>query len=178
MESLGLAQNVLRQQILGMQRLNGFGGPTGSLRSIAPFRFEQTAALIVAKTHASQLSNGFPHDNRSFPEPAEPRFCEVACLDVRARPVPEPDQPLVFEIVMAYSLFAFLVSFFREIVKDMEDIRGDAAGGCRTLPIVAGVKASRWTVTALVVLGAELDDGATEQVELNCNQKVDVELEL
>jgi len=63
-----------------------------------------------------------------------------------------PEIFIVFEIILAYALFAFLVSFFREIIKDMEDIKGDESGGCRTLPLVAGMKVSRWTVTVLVVL--------------------------
>ena len=61
-----------------------------------------------------------------------------------------PEIFLVFRIILAYSLFAFLVSLFREIIKDMEDIKGDKAGGCRTLPLVAGMKISRWTVTILI----------------------------
>lgn len=63
-----------------------------------------------------------------------------------------PDILLVIKIFLAYALFAFLVSLFREIIKDMEDIKGDEAGGCRTLPLVAGMKASRWTVAVLVIL--------------------------
>jgi len=53
---------------------------------------------------------------------------------------------------IAYGLFAFLVSFFREIIKDMEDIDGDKEYGCRTLPIVAGIKKSNYIVTFLVSL--------------------------
>jgi len=51
---------------------------------------------------------------------------------------------------IAYGLFAFLVSFFREIIKDMEDIEGDREYGCRTLPVVAGVRRSKYIVTLLV----------------------------
>ncbi len=43
-------------------------------------------------------------------------------------------------VVMVYAGFAFLVSLVREIVKDMEDIAGDAATGCRTLPVVYGTR--------------------------------------
>ncbi len=40
----------------------------------------------------------------------------------------------------AYALFAFLTTFYREIIKDLEDKEGDAARGCKTLPIVLGEK--------------------------------------
>jgi len=53
---------------------------------------------------------------------------------------------------IAYGIFAFLVSLFREIIKDMEDIPGDKAYGCRTFPIVLGIKKSNYIVTSLVLL--------------------------
>jgi 4-hydroxybenzoate polyprenyltransferase len=53
---------------------------------------------------------------------------------------------------IAYGLFAFLVSFFREIIKDMEDLEGDKEYGCRTFPIVLGIKSSNYIVTLLVSL--------------------------
>ncbi len=44
-----------------------------------------------------------------------------------------------WNLFIAYGVFAFCSTLFREIIKDLEDIKGDAAQGCRTLPIVAGV---------------------------------------
>lgn len=46
-------------------------------------------------------------------------------------------------LVVIYSLFSFFISMIREIVKDMEDIRGDAAHGCRTLPIIWGIRRTK-----------------------------------
>ena len=46
-------------------------------------------------------------------------------------------------------LFAFLVNTAREIVKDMEDVRGDASEGVRTFPLRAGMHASRVLVSFL-----------------------------
>lgn len=51
-----------------------------------------------------------------------------------------------------YFSFAFFSTFFREIVKDLEDKEGDAAEACRTYPIVAGEKAAKWLATAIAVL--------------------------
>lgn len=42
-----------------------------------------------------------------------------------------------------YATFAFLTTMFREIVKDIEDMKGDAERGCKTLPIVAGKNIAR-----------------------------------
>ncbi len=63
-----------------------------------------------------------------------------------------PDLFWVGKLFLAYAMFAFLVTFYREIIKDMEDVKGDAKVGCRTIPIVFGITTSRWIVTALVVL--------------------------
>ncbi|MHB8260067.1 MAG: geranylgeranylglycerol-phosphate geranylgeranyltransferase [Bacteroidia bacterium] len=52
--------------------------------------------------------------------------------------------------VCSFSLFAFLLSLVREIVKDMEDFKGDYETGCRTMPIVWGIKASKAIVAGLL----------------------------
>ena len=52
--------------------------------------------------------------------------------------------------VWAYALFSFNISLIREIIKDMEDIKGDASFDCRTLPIVVGIPRSKWVLYALL----------------------------
>ena len=51
--------------------------------------------------------------------------------------------------VAGFSVFAFITTFIREIIKDAEDFEGDAAFGMKTLPIVAG---TLWTKMILAVL--------------------------
>ncbi|WP_151085803.1 geranylgeranylglycerol-phosphate geranylgeranyltransferase [Hymenobacter baengnokdamensis] len=64
------------------------------------------------------------------------------------------------EAVWLYALAAFLLTVVREIVKDMEDMRGDAQHGCHTLPLVWGLARSKWVAgvflgcLALLVLAA------------------------
>jgi 4-hydroxybenzoate polyprenyltransferase len=50
-----------------------------------------------------------------------------------------------------FALFSFLLTWAREVVKDMEDIEGDREMECRTMPIVWGETASKVVVTILVV---------------------------
>jgi 4-hydroxybenzoate polyprenyltransferase len=62
--------------------------------------------------------------------------------------------PLLYGIG-AISVFAFLTTLAREIVKDIEDMEGDVNAGCRTLPIVLGVRAGKiaaWLVLLLVFI--------------------------
>lgn len=46
------------------------------------------------------------------------------------------------ETIYVLAFFAFLLNFIREIVKDMEDIKGDCNANLRTLPILIGLKRS------------------------------------
>lgn len=58
----------------------------------------------------------------------------------------------IFVRAFFYFIFAFLVSFIREIVKDMEDIKGDETYGCKTLPIVLGIPKTKIIVYLLSVI--------------------------
>ena len=42
-----------------------------------------------------------------------------------------------------YAGFAFIISLVREVIKDMEDMDGDAKFGCTTMPIVWGIPAAK-----------------------------------
>ena len=57
----------------------------------------------------------------------------------------------VFELTLAYAAFAMITTTMRELVKDMEDIEGDRAYGCKTVPVVLGVTATKWFIAALCV---------------------------
>ncbi len=49
-------------------------------------------------------------------------------------------------LVLLYAGFAFGTTLIREIIKDMEDVRGDALHGCRTLPIVWGMRPTKYFI--------------------------------
>jgi 4-hydroxybenzoate polyprenyltransferase len=62
-----------------------------------------------------------------------------------------------FRISFLYAGFAFIISLIREAIKDVEDMEGDRKYGCRTLPIIAGVTATKiYTTVWIVVLIAAL----------------------
>lgn len=47
------------------------------------------------------------------------------------------------QMCYGYAFFAFMLTWVREIVKDMEDYKGDAEEGCLTMPIKKGLKYSQ-----------------------------------
>lgn len=56
-----------------------------------------------------------------------------------------------------YAGFAFILTLIRESIKDMEDIQGDVKYGCRTMPIVWGINATKvYTGVWLIVLIAAI----------------------
>ncbi|MBQ3843962.1 MAG: geranylgeranylglycerol-phosphate geranylgeranyltransferase [Bacteroidales bacterium] len=61
----------------------------------------------------------------------------------------QPMMQMSLRIVLIYTAFAFLTTFIREIVKDMEDVAGDGSMNCRTIPIVWGMKAAQILVIVL-----------------------------
>ncbi len=46
-------------------------------------------------------------------------------------------------LIFIYASFAFFMTLIREIIKDMEDLKGDDTFGCRTLPIVWGIRKTK-----------------------------------
>ena len=58
----------------------------------------------------------------------------------------------VFKILLVYAVFAFLVNFLREIVKDIEDVDGDHANGVNSLPIVIGKQRTARLVSIISLL--------------------------
>lgn len=55
-------------------------------------------------------------------------------------------------LLMAYAVFAFSINLVREIIKDMEDIRGDMRFGSKTLPIIWGLRRTKYFLFALIFL--------------------------
>jgi 4-hydroxybenzoate polyprenyltransferase len=56
--------------------------------------------------------------------------------------------PLIF----IYATFAFFMTLIREIIKDMEDLKGDNTFGCKTLPIVLGLRKTKYVIYAILAL--------------------------
>lgn len=57
-----------------------------------------------------------------------------------------------FKILLDYAVFAFIINFIREIVKDLEDVDGDHKSGMNTLPIALGRSRTSKVVFILTLL--------------------------
>ena len=66
-------------------------------------------------------------------------------------------QPKFFRFAFLYAGFGFIISLIREAVKDVEDMPGDEKHGCRTMPVVWGVNATKvyiavWLIILIAIL--------------------------
>lgn len=57
--------------------------------------------------------------------------------------------------VSGYALFAFILTFVREVVKDIEDFEGDQVFGRNTIPIVLGIQPAK-IVSVIAILAANV----------------------
>jgi 4-hydroxybenzoate polyprenyltransferase len=53
-------------------------------------------------------------------------------------------------LIYIYATFAFFMTMIREIIKDMEDLKGDDTFGCRTLPIIWGLRRTKVFIYVIV----------------------------
>jgi 4-hydroxybenzoate polyprenyltransferase len=58
----------------------------------------------------------------------------------------------VFFWVAGFSIFAFITTLNREIIKDIEDFEGDNAYGSRSLPVIAGIKTAKYVTSGIALL--------------------------
>ena len=67
----------------------------------------------------------------------------------------DPDhtgQPKFFRFAFLYAGFAFIISLIREAIKDIEDMPGDTRYGCKTMPIVWGVNATKVYIAVWMII--------------------------
>ena len=78
-------------------------------------------------------------------------FTELEYLKTQASVVLNPAvYNSLFAWVGGFALFSFLLTWIREIIKDMEDVYGDREMECRTLPIVWGIKTTKIITIGLI----------------------------
>jgi len=63
-----------------------------------------------------------------------------------------PDINFIFYWIGGFSVFAFLTTLTREIIKDIEDFEGDIAYGRNTVPVIIGVLSAKIVSVCLTVL--------------------------
>lgn len=55
-------------------------------------------------------------------------------------------------LVLVYAIFAFSITLIREIIKDIEDVKGDSVFGCKTIPVIWGIRKTKLIIYLLSVI--------------------------
>jgi 4-hydroxybenzoate polyprenyltransferase len=63
-----------------------------------------------------------------------------------------PEFDFIFYWIGGFALFAFMTTLTREIIKDIEDYEGDIAYGRNTVPVIAGIKTSKFISAGLILI--------------------------
>lgn len=79
--------------------------------------------------------------------------CEVALLEVKYSDLiyNTPIPAKLYAWTGGFAVFSFLLTWIREIIKDMEDEHGDRELECRTMPIVWGKTATKIIVLMMIL---------------------------
>ena len=56
-------------------------------------------------------------------------------------------------LIYAYALFAMAIVLIREVIKDMEDVKGDERFGIESIPVIFGIRGAKWFIY-LVSIGS------------------------
>jgi len=106
-------------------------------------------ALTVAWWYALQLKKSFIWGNIAVAGMSAGTIAMAWLVENQASQVADKPFRIITGIVTAISIFAFLLSLLREIVKDIEDMEGDRLIHCKSIPIVKGIP---FTKTLLLIL--------------------------
>jgi 4-hydroxybenzoate polyprenyltransferase len=88
-------------------------------------------------------------------------FSELDLVTLTREPAYHLALNKIFKLAVLYGGFAFVISLVREVIKDMEDMRGDEKFGCKTMPVVWGIPATKvfagvWLVALILAVLAML----------------------
>ncbi|MEJ7643364.1 MAG: geranylgeranylglycerol-phosphate geranylgeranyltransferase [Chryseolinea sp.] len=53
-------------------------------------------------------------------------------------------------LVIIFAVFALFITLVREIIKDIEDLKGDNTFGCKTLPIILGIRRTKLIIYIII----------------------------
>lgn len=97
------------------------------------------SALGIVWWYALRLKRSFVWGNIAVAGMSAGTVAMCWILENHSGLISSASSAMITQIVTAISIFAFMLSLLREIVKDMEDMEGDKLINCRSLPIMKGI---------------------------------------
>lgn len=59
-------------------------------------------------------------------------------------------------LTLLFAFFAATITMIREIIKDIEDVKGESAFGCVTIPVIWGIRGAKVVIYSISLLGFAL----------------------
>lgn len=109
-------------------------------------------ALSVAWWYAIQLKRSFMWGNIAVACMSAGTIVLAWLIEKQSLQITGEPSKIISGMVAAISIFAFLLSLMREIIKDAEDIEGDRLIQCRSLPIVKGIPFTKTFIFLTTIL--------------------------
>jgi 4-hydroxybenzoate polyprenyltransferase len=76
----------------------------------------------------------------------------VALFDILPNGINENNgEMMILKIILFYAAFAFMITFIREMIKDLEDIEGDKKIKANTIAITLGIEKTKWVSLILTI---------------------------
>ena len=108
-------------------------------------------------TYSKRIKNTFLLGNLQVSFLTALSIFNVALFDIIPNGINKSNgEMMIFKIILFYTAFAFITTFIREIIKDLEDLEGDKKIQAKTLAITFGIEKTKWVsllFTTLTFLG-------------------------
>tara|TARA_B110000261_G_scaffold157760_1_gene193242 strand:- start:160 stop:1122 length:963 start_codon:yes stop_codon:yes gene_type:complete len=96
-------------------------------------------------TYSKRMKTSFLFGNLQVSLLTALSIFNVALFDIISNGINKnTGEMMIFKIIIFYSAFAFITTFIREIIKDLEDIEGDKKIQAKTLAITYGIEKTKW----------------------------------
>jgi 4-hydroxybenzoate polyprenyltransferase len=108
-------------------------------------------ALAVVWWYAVQLKKSYLWGNIAVACMSAGTIAMAWLVETQCSQIPSETSQIITRIVSVISIFAFLLTLLREILKDIEDIKGDRLIDCKSLPIVKGIAFTKSTLFVITL---------------------------
>ena len=113
--------------------------------------------ILSLWTYSKRMKTSFLYGNLQVSLLTALSIFNVALFDLIANGINKNNgEIMIFKIILLFTGFAFIITFIREIIKDLEDIEGDKKIQAQTLAITYGIEKTKWVsilFTKLTFLG-------------------------
>ena len=95
--------------------------------------------------YSKQMKTSFLYGNLQVSLLTALSIINVALFDIIPNGINKNNgEIMILRIILFYALFAFIITFIREIIKDLEDMEGDKKIQAKTLAITYGIQKTKW----------------------------------